>query len=115
MYSAGKIGKISPYLADITWWESMLKRAYRLVEAYHQKHSDLPGLPLDELRQGVIHDLPDPAVFDALIGCLQKRGTSQHGTYLAVDSFTPTLEAEVRGAAEKIRPDQELFNHFVTF
>ena len=45
----------------------------------------------------------DPEIFDALIGCLKKRSVSQHGTYLAEDSFTPTLDAEVRLAADHIQ------------
>ena len=103
MLAAERIGKISSYLCDVSWWESVLDRACNLVGAYHKKHTDLPGLSLEDLRSGVIHLLPDPAIFDALLESLNDRQVSQHATYLAEDSFTPTLEAEVRQAADHIQ------------
>ena len=103
LHLAGEVGKIASYLSDISWWESILDRACNLIGAYHKKHADLPGIPLDDLRQGVIQCLPDPAVFDVLVQHLEQRKISQHGTYLAENAFTPKLEAEVRRAADQIQ------------
>lgn len=103
MLAAERIGKVSSYLCDLSWWKSVLDRACNLVGAYHKKHTDLPGLSLEDLRLGVIQLLPDPAIFDALLESLKDRQVSQHGTYLAENSFTPTLEAEVRQAADHIQ------------
>ncbi len=100
--ASGQIGRISSFLCDRVWWDGLLERAHNLVGAYHKKHTDLPGLPLDDLRQGVLPALPDPGIFDVLIEYLEKRGVSQHGTILAEDCFTPALEAEVRMAADEI-------------
>lgn len=100
--AAGKIGKISSFLCDRTWWDGLLERAHNLVGAYHKKHADLPGLPLEDLRHGIAPSLPDPGIFDVLIENLEKRGVSQCGTILAEDCFTPALEDEVRMAADNI-------------
>ena len=103
MLAAERIGEVSSYLCDVSWWESIIDRACNLIGAYHKRNTDLPGLSLEDLRMDIIQRLPDPEIFDALIGCLKKRSVSQHGTYLAEDSFTPTLDAEVRLAADHIQ------------
>ena len=98
----GTACQIGSRLGAADWWKSLLTRAANLVGAFHKKNADLPGLPLSDLRQGLLPRLPDPGLFDLVVEHLHSRGITQRGTLLAETTFTPTLPEDIRSAAETI-------------
>lgn len=94
--------RIGDSLAAAEWWDSLLNRSADLVGAYHKKNADLPGLPLADLRQGIIGRLPDEGLFDVVLHHLGERGIAQRGTILTEESFDPSLPDEIRAAADLI-------------
>ena len=94
--------EIGPHLAAASWWEELLTRAANLVGAFHKTNPDLPGLPLEDLRQSLLVKLPRADLFDLVMEHLDKRGVTQRGTIVAEEAFSPTLAEDIRGAAESI-------------
>ena len=70
--------------------------------AFHKTNPDLPGLPLEDLRQSLLVKLPRADLFDLVMEHLGKRGVTQRGTIVAEEAFSPTLAEDIREAAESI-------------
>lgn len=98
----GVAHRLGARLASADWWEALLVDATNRVEAYHKKNSDLPGLPLGDLRKAIVGRLPEESLFDDLLASLDTRGIRQHGTVVARADFQPALPDEIRKAAAGI-------------
>ena len=94
--------EIGHHLAAASWWDELLACGASLVGAFHKANPDLPGLPLEDLRQSLLLKLPRADLFDLLMEHLGKRGVAQRGTIVAEEAFNPTLAEDIRGAAESI-------------
>ncbi len=94
--------EIGHHLAVASWWDELLACGASLVGAFHKANPDLPGLPLEDLRQSLLLKLPRADLFDLLMEHLGKRGVAQRGTIVAEEAFNPTLAEDIRGAAESI-------------
>jgi len=90
------------YVVNARWWNDLLEKALQNVNRYHQKNSDLPGLPLAELRAKIVPKLPDDALFEPFLAALAERGVAQHRTVLARRDFSPSLPESIRAAAETL-------------
>lgn len=102
LLAGGVAREIGHHLVAASWWDDLLARAANLVGAFHKTNPDLPGLPLDDLRQSLLGKLPHADLFDLVVEHLGDRGVAQRGTILAEEAFTPTLADDIRGAAEGI-------------
>ena len=88
--------------ADAAWWAEVLASARRQVETYHQRHPDLPGLPLQDFRNALPTHLAADPVFQELLGSLAAGGIVQAKNTLARQDFSPSLPDDINKPAAAI-------------
>jgi len=94
---------VGEWLVDAAWWQALQQRAGSLIEAAHKAHPDRPGLPLGELRTGMLKSLPAPELFDPLVAALCAGGFAQSGTSIRRGSHKLALPPQLRSAGAKVR------------
>ena len=88
-------------VADLEWWRALRTRAAQAIDAAHAARPNEPGLELTQLRTQLA--LPEPALFDALIGDLCAHGFTRGGTALQRSGHQRSLPPPLQRAGAEIR------------
>ncbi len=101
---AGRAVLAGGWLIDGPWWEEIAGAAAGRVETIHEKHPELPGLDLSDLRTFMKKRLPEPKLFDAVVeGLCAHRGFVRAGTMLRSGDHAPKLPPALQAAGDTIR------------
>lgn len=88
-------------VADAHWWKALRQRTTMAIEKDHEKHPQLAGLDLANLRADL--DNVSSKIFDALIVDLCGEGYTRAGNLIKRSDHRATLPPGVVKTAEKIR------------
>ena len=99
----GKALATGEWIADAAWWEALRKKASAAIQAAHRTNPERLGLDVAELRRAVEKELPEPAVFDALVSDLCRAGFSQTGASIREASHRPALPPKLQAAGTALR------------
>jgi len=100
---AGRAVLLGDWVVDAAWWKEVREAASEAVRNAHRAQPERLGLALSELRSGVGSRLPDPALFDLLVGHMCQNGFSQTGTAIRDQSHRPKLPPKLEAAGTRIR------------
>jgi len=96
--------RVAPELiADGKWWSTLAQRAIAAVDAFHQAHPHLAGLPITELRSVLADRLNLPQAFEMLLVDLVKRGFAQAGTVIKRTTHRAELPPHLQPASARLR------------
>jgi selenocysteine-specific elongation factor len=87
--------------ADASWWTEFRQRAGHAISVTHEKHPQLPGLDLANLR-AELENVPSD-IFDALIVDLVQNGYAKSGNFIQQTAHRAALPPNLAGPAGKIR------------
>ncbi len=87
-------------LLDTAWWNQQLKATSKLINQWHQKHPDIPTMPVEILAQA-LPDIPD-TIFEHIPSAMEKKGFQYTGKGLASASHTLTLPEQIAPEAKSI-------------
>jgi len=88
-------------VANANWWEGLRQRAIAAIETEHEKHPQLSGLDLAQLRSAL--GRISPKVFDALVVDLCREGYARAGNFIGKSAHRAVLPLHLGEAAEGIR------------
>ena len=91
------------WLLDRAWWQEISGVAAARINTIHEKHPELPGLDLSELRNFMKKRLPEPKLFDALVEGLAADAFVRSGTSIRSAAHAPKLPPELQTAGDRIR------------
>jgi selenocysteine-specific elongation factor len=89
------------FVADARWWQLLLVRAAEAIDAAHETAPQVSGLELTQLRAHL--RIRAAGLFDELVAGLCENGSAREGNAIRRRDHRPSLPAQLRGAAEKIR------------
>lgn len=87
-------------LAD--WWLELIEISTSLISDYHKKNPDLPGLPLQDLRNALARPLKGHELFDEVIAALASEDIGQQREVLCAASHRTDIPPELAKEAETI-------------
>jgi selenocysteine-specific elongation factor len=99
----GKARVTSELLADGQWWFALCGQAMQLVDAAHQAHPHLVGLPMAELRAALRDRLILPDVFEMLLVDMAKQGFVQTGTVIKRTTHRAELPLQLQTTGARLR------------
>ena len=101
LQARGQVVQQGDLAAHAEVWQSLRRRAIKLIDEVHAKERERVGLDLNELR----HALRDhaPEVFDALVADLCANGFVRHGQVVARISHQAALSPHLETIAQKIQ------------
>ena len=97
-----EIVKVKSGLVLGPWWQTLLKFAQQKVLSYHEKNPDLPGLPLQDLRQSLSRRLPSAELMTEVLAGLHQLEIENETEFLKSASHRTDIPAELAGEADKI-------------
>lgn len=101
LVSAKELVMRGDIVADANWWEGLRERAIAAIETEHEKHPQLPGLDLAQLRS--VLGRISPKIFDGLVVDLCREGYARTGNLIRKSAHRPVLSSHLGKAAEGIR------------
>ncbi|HEY3661828.1 MAG TPA: selenocysteine-specific translation elongation factor [Chthoniobacterales bacterium] len=87
--------------ADETWWESVCRRAEKVIEDGHKAHPERRGVDLSEVRTALA--LPDPVLSEMIIAELKGRGFVLEKGEIRRSDHRPSLPALLAPAGTQLR------------
>lgn len=91
------------WLIAIDWWRELRQSAVDAIDAKHRTDPNHAGLALGELRAVAGMNLPDPALFDALVADLCRADFEQAGVVIRRRKHQPSLPPHLEAAAVRLR------------
>jgi len=101
----GRIAIAGEWVADAPWWKTLRQCATDAVDIHHREHPEQTGLALNELRALVSEELPDLAIFDALVAALCASGFAQVSGAIRRAAHRPALPPRLQAAGTQLRKD----------
>lgn len=99
MISEGSIIRHHDLLIHNKWWKNLIEEAEQCIRHWHQKHPDLPSMPLDELQTNIA--CPQN-VSDLLQETLRRKGYQTDKQGIAHANHRLTLPEEITRVAQAI-------------
>ena len=90
-------------IIDKGWWSGIKEIAENRIKTIHEKHPELPGIDISELRNFMKKRISESKIFELLIDQLCETGHSRNGTILKNDSHKANLPEHLVKSGEKIR------------
>ncbi len=92
--------QLGELLLHAPWWQDQLKAVSKLIKQWHQKHPDIPAMPLEELAKA-LPEIPT-SIFKHLPSAMEEKGFQSNSKGLASASHTLTLPDEIAPEANAI-------------
>ena len=96
------IARLAQGHIDADWWFDVLARAIRSVADYHETNPDLPGIPLQSLRNDFAREFAHHDLFDSLLESLREQDIQAEGEYLKALSHQTDIPPELKKEADTI-------------
>ena len=87
---------------DANWWHNILTRSQEAVLGYHKKNPDLPGIPLQTLRNDFAREFAHHDLFENLLTALRENEIQAEGEFLKALSHQTDIPPELKKEAETI-------------
>ena len=91
------------FIIDKNWWSEINEIAGNRIKTIHEKHPELPGIDISQLRTFMKKRVVDSKLFEFLIDQLCKSGFTKKDTILSIDSHKASLPNHLRSSGKKIR------------
>ncbi|MFL2435401.1 MAG: selenocysteine-specific translation elongation factor [Verrucomicrobiales bacterium] len=90
------------FIIDKKWWSEINKIAGNRIKTIHEKHPELPGIDISQLRTFMKKRVVDPKLFEFLIDQLCKSGFTRKDTILSIDSHKASLPDHLTSSGKNI-------------
>lgn len=97
-----EIARLAKGHIDAGWWADILTRSITAVSNYHQTNPDLPGIPLQTLRNDLAREFAHHDLFDSLLESLGEKDIQAEGEYLKALSHQTNIPPELKKEADTI-------------
>ncbi len=87
---------------DASWWQDLLARSNQAVADYHEKNPDLPGIPLQTLRNTFAREFSQHDLFDLLLEALRAEDIQAEGEFVKALSHQTDIPPELKKEADTI-------------
>ena len=101
--TSGALVRHPPWLIEKEAWCSAEQAASSTIDAHHTKHPQTSGIPLVQLREQVLPQLPDAALFALLLEDLCKKGFEQSETVVRRAAHKAELPKHLEATAARMR------------
>ena len=91
------------FIIDNNWWSEINEIAGNRIKTIHEKHPELPGIDISQLRTFMKKRVVDSKLFEFLIDQLCKSGFTKKDTILSIDSHKASLPNHLTSSGKKIR------------
>ena len=91
------------FIIDNNWWSEINEIAGNRIKTIHEKHPELPGIDISQLRTFMKKRVVDSKLFEFLIDQLCKSGFTKKDTILSIDSHKASLPNHLTASGKKIR------------
>ena len=91
------------FIIDKNWWSEINEIAGNRIKTIHEKHPELPGIDISQLRSFMKKRVVDSKLFEFLIDQLCKSGFTKKDTILSIDSHKASLPNHLTSSGKKIR------------
>ena len=91
------------FIIDKNWWSEINEIAGNRIKTIHEKHPELPGIDISQLRTFMKKRVVDSKLFEFLIDQLCKSGFTKKETILSIDSHKASLPNHLTSSGKKIR------------
>ena len=91
------------FIIDNNWWSEINEIAGNRIKTIHEKHPELPGIDISQLRTFMKKRVVDSKLFEFLIDQLCKSGFNKKDTILSIDSHKASLPNHLTSSGKKIR------------
>ena len=91
------------FIIDKNWWSEINEIAGNRIKTIHEKHPELPGIDISQLRTFMKKRVVDSKLFEFLIDQLCKSGFTKKDTILSLDSHKASLPNHLTSSGKKIR------------
>ena len=91
------------FIIDKNWWSEINEIAANRIKTIHEKHPELPGIDISQLRTFMKKRVVDSKLFEFLIDQLCKSGFTKKDTILSIDSHKASLPNHLTSSGKKIR------------
>ena len=91
------------FIIDKNWWSEINEIAGNRIKTIHEKHPELPGIDISQLRTFMKKRVVDSKLFEFLIDQLCKSGFNKKDTILSIDSHKASLPNHLTSSGKKIR------------
>ena len=91
------------FIIDKNWWSKINEIAGNRIKTIHEKHPELPGIDISQLRTFMKKRVVDSKLFEFLIDQLCKSGFTKKDTILSIDSHKASLPNHLTSSGKKIR------------
>lgn len=91
------------WIIDKEWWTEVREAAGKRIKTIHEKHPELPGIDISQLRTFMKKRVSDSKLFELLIEDLCETGFTRTGTNLSCNSHRASLPSQLVSAGEKLR------------
>ena len=79
------------FIIDKKWWSEINEIAGNRIKTIHEKHPELPGIDISQLRTFMKKRVIDSKLFEFLIDQLCKSGFTRKDTILSIDSHKASI------------------------
>lgn len=90
------------FIIDKKWWSEINEIAGNRIKTIHEKHPELPGIDISQLRTFMKKRVFDSKLFEFLIDQLCKSGFTKKDTILSIDSHKASLPNHLTSSGKKI-------------
>ena len=90
------------FIIDKKWWSEINEIAGNRIKTIHEKHPELPGIDISQLRAFMKKRVFDSKLFEFLIDQLCKSGFTKKDTILSIDSHKASLPNHLTSSGKKI-------------
>ena len=90
------------FIIDKKWWSEINEIAGNRIKTIHEKHPELPGIDISQLRAFMKKRVVDPKLFEFLIDQLCKSGFTRKDTILSIDSHKASLPDHLTSSGKNI-------------
>lgn len=91
------------FIIDKNWWSEINEIAGNRIKTIHEKHPELPGIDISQLRTFMKKRVVDSKLFEFLIDQLCNSGFTKKDTILSIDSHKASLPNHLTSSGKKIR------------
>ena len=91
------------FIIDKNWLSEINEIAENRIKTIHEKHPELPGIDISQLRTFMKKKVVDSKLFEFLIDQLCKSGFTKKDTILSIDSHKASLPNHLTSSEKKIR------------
>ena len=90
------------FIIDKKWWSEIYEIAGNRIKTIHEKHPELPGIDISQLRTFMKKRVFDSKLFEFLIDQLCKSGFTKKDTIISIDSHKASLPNHLTSSGKKI-------------